>query len=123
MMFVNCPVYVDQESGVRCWLPAEIRCRFIMRSTDGPLESVMIRCSAGHCFNGPIESLTWKSTDQHVPYTARLVSRAGSEPEISRLNTAPAYYLGHTADVWITITRLRRISATSKTFSKLNDRN
>ena len=28
-------------------LPAEVRCQFTMRSTDGPLESVMIRCPAG----------------------------------------------------------------------------
>jgi hypothetical protein len=42
----------------RCGLPAEVRCRFIMRSTGGPVESAMIRCPAGHWFTGPIESLT-----------------------------------------------------------------
>ena len=41
-----------------CGLPAEVRCRFIMRSTDGPLESAMISCPAGHWFTGPIEFLT-----------------------------------------------------------------
>jgi len=30
-----------------------------MNSTDGPLESVMICCPAGHVFNGPVESLTF----------------------------------------------------------------
>jgi hypothetical protein len=42
MMFLDCPAYLD-EAGARCGLPAEVRCRFIMRSTDGPLESAMIR--------------------------------------------------------------------------------
>jgi hypothetical protein len=32
--------------------------RYLMRSTDGPLESVRIRCPRGHWFNGPVESLT-----------------------------------------------------------------
>ena len=54
MMFLYCPAYLDQDSAVRCGLPAEIRCRFTMRSTDGPLESAMIRCPAGHSFTGPI---------------------------------------------------------------------
>jgi len=39
MMFLDCPAYLDEEGAVRCGLPAEVRCRFIMRSTDGPLES------------------------------------------------------------------------------------
>ena len=30
-----------------------------MDSTDGPLESAMIRCPAGHVFNGPIEFLSY----------------------------------------------------------------
>ena len=63
MMFLNCPAPLNQEGTVRCGLPAEVRCRFIMRSTGGPLESVMIRCPAGHYFNGPIESLTFDSAD------------------------------------------------------------
>jgi len=64
MMFLNCPAYLDQEGAVRCWLPAEVRCRFTMRSTDGPLESAMIRCPAGHHFSGPIGSLTWAVHDR-----------------------------------------------------------
>ena len=36
MMFLNCPAYLDHEGTVRCGLPAEVRCRFTMRSTDGP---------------------------------------------------------------------------------------
>jgi len=59
MMFLDCPAYLDQDGAARCGLPAEVSCRFIMNSTDGPLESAMIRCPAGHWFNGPIEFLTW----------------------------------------------------------------
>ena len=37
---------------------AEVEGRYLMRSTDGPLESAKIRCPRGHFFNGPVESLT-----------------------------------------------------------------
>ncbi len=56
MMFLDCPAYLDQDGALRCGLPAEVRCRFTVRSTDGPLESAMIRCPAGHYFCGAIES-------------------------------------------------------------------
>jgi hypothetical protein len=72
MMLVDCPAYLDPERTVRCGLPAEVRCRFTMRSTDGPLESAMIRCPAGHRFNGPIESLTGDSKDKHDPGHRRI---------------------------------------------------
>ena len=62
MMFLYCPAYLDQNRAVRCRLPAEVRCQFTMRSTDGPLESAMIRCPVGHAFNAPIEFLTWEKT-------------------------------------------------------------
>jgi len=139
MMFLNCPAYLDQDSAVRCGLPAEVRCRFTMRSTDGPLESVMIRCPAGHYFSGPIEFLTRDSTDNHDPGPAGLGSRAGrdplqrghdgrhggggsalrdfpAEPERKgrRPNTAPAYYLGHPAALWITAMRPRRRRTASR---------
>src|SRR5271165_7076126 len=52
-MFLDCPAYLDDEGAVRCGLPAEVRSRFMMRSTDGPLESAMIRCPVGHWFNAP----------------------------------------------------------------------
>src|SRR5262249_42255693 len=118
--------------GERCGLPAEVRCRFIMRSTSGPLESAMIRCPAGHSFDGPIEFLTWERTDKHDPVTAAAASRArrdglrGSHDgragtsgsairdpgergqEIRRPNTAPAYYLGRPASMWIAVMRPRR---------------
>ena len=59
IMFLDCPAYLDDEGLARCGLPAEVHCRFIMDSTDGPIESAMIRCPAGHRFNGPIEFLTY----------------------------------------------------------------
>src|SRR4029077_7449169 len=79
MMFLDCPAYLDRDGAVRCGLPAEVRCRFTMRSTDGPIECAMIRCAAGHWFNGAIDSLTWDSTDNHDPGAARLGSRAGRD--------------------------------------------
>ena len=78
-MFLNCPAYLDHEGAVRCGLPAEVRCRFTMRSTDGPVESAMIRCPAGHCFGGAIESLTWDGKDKHDPGTAAAASPAGRD--------------------------------------------
>jgi hypothetical protein len=139
MMFLNCPAYLDQDGALRCGLPAEVRCRFTMRSTDGPLESVMIRCPAGHYFNGPIESLTRDSTDNHDPGPAGLGARAGrdslqrghdsrhggsgsalrvlpAEPErkTRRPNGAPAYYLGRPAGLWITAMRSRRRPTASR---------
>ena len=65
MMFLNCPAYLDEDGARRCGLPAEVRCRFTMRSSDGPVEGAMIRCPSGHWFNGPIEFLTWESNDKH----------------------------------------------------------
>jgi len=56
-IFLDCPAYLDEQGHVRCGLPAEVKRRFIMRSTGGPLESVMISCPAGHFFNAPIEFL------------------------------------------------------------------
>ena len=129
MMFLTCPAYLDQDRAIRCGLPAEVRCRFTMRSTDGPLDSVMINCPVGHHFSGPIEFLTPHSTDNHDLGTAGAGSRgacdslqrghdgggsarrefpAEPEREARRPNTAPAYYLGHPAAQWITAMRPRR---------------
>ena len=139
MIFPNCPAYLDQEGALRCGLPAEVTCRFTMRSTDGPLESVMIRCPAGHYFSGPIEFLTRDGTDNHDPGPAGAGSRTGrdslpcghdghhggggsarrdcpAEPERTdrRPNTAPAYYLGRPAALWITAMRPRRRPTASR---------
>ncbi len=133
MMFLDCPAYLDQDGALRCGLPAEVRCRFTMRSNDGPVEAAMIRCPAGHYFCGAIESLTWDGKDTHDPDPAGPGSRAGrdslqrghdgrhggdrsrsgdvpAEPDrdVRRPNTAPAYYLGRPAALWITAIRPRR---------------
>ena len=48
VMFVDCPAYMDRTGSVRCGLPAEVQGRYVMRSTDGPLESARIRRSEEH---------------------------------------------------------------------------
>jgi hypothetical protein len=133
MMVLDCPAYLDQDGTVRCGLPTEVRYRFIMRSSDGPLESAMIRCPADHWFSGPIGSLTWDSKNEHDPGTAAAASTArhGSLPRthdgrdsgggfalhefpaepgqaVRRPNCAPAYYLGRPAHQWITAMRRSR---------------
>jgi hypothetical protein len=57
MMFLDCPAYMDRYGTARCGLPAEVEDRYTARSSDGPLESVKIRCPRGHWFNGPLDSL------------------------------------------------------------------
>ena len=78
MMFLDCPAYLDDGGARRCGLPAEVRCRFTMRSSNGPLEAVMIRCPSGHWFNGPIEFLTWDGKDNHDRGAAGAGSGAGA---------------------------------------------
>ena len=58
MTFLDCPAYLDDDGAERCGLPAEVQARVTTRSSDGPVESVKIRCPAGHWFNAPIEFLT-----------------------------------------------------------------
>jgi hypothetical protein len=126
-MFLDCPAYLNDDGNERCGLPAEVRRRFTMRSTDGPLETAMIRCPVGHWLNGPIECLTLPggaTPDQgHVAVDARARrdritsehdrpdSREGRvvqdvpwkpEQEIAGPNGAPPYYLGRPAWLWIT---------------------
>jgi len=112
-MFLDCPAYLDQEGAVRCGLPAEVRSRFTMRSTDGPLESVMIQCPSGHWFNGPIGSLTFESRQQHAPTTTAGASGAGQDSRICRPNGAPPYYLSRPAWLWISAMTPRRRRAAS----------
>jgi hypothetical protein len=61
-VFLDCPAYMDQHGTVRCGLPAEVEFRYMASSTEGPLESVKIRCPRGHGFNGPVQSLTCEVT-------------------------------------------------------------
>lgn len=55
--FLDCPAVPEQEGTAQCGLPAEIKYRYVTGSTDGPVESAMIRCALGHWFNGPVEFL------------------------------------------------------------------
>lgn len=48
--FLGCPAYIDTHAKMRCGLPAAVTCLYVMNSTDGPLESAMIRC-----FSGPFQ--------------------------------------------------------------------
>jgi len=139
MMFLDCPAWLDHDGAARCGLPAEVRCRFTMCSTDGPAESATIRCPVGHYFCGDIESLTWDSKGMQNSGPAAMTSRSGPDsvryshdgrdsmdgpaaryfpaepdPEISRPNTAPAYYLGRLASLWITAMRPRHRRTTSR---------
>ena len=59
-MFLDCPEYLDGREAARCGLAAEVEDRYTVNSSDGPVESVRIRCPAGHFFNGSLESLTWE---------------------------------------------------------------
>jgi len=76
MMFLDCPAYLDEEGALRCGLPAEVKRRFTMRSSDGPLEAAMIRCPSGHWFNGPIEFLAPGKRAKHDPGHAEVASSA-----------------------------------------------
>jgi hypothetical protein len=72
---VACPAFLGHDGAARCGLPAEVEARYIVRSTDGPLESARIRCPRGHWFNGPIESLS--APESRRNRSLRSLSRAG----------------------------------------------
>ena len=82
MMFLDCPAHLDEDGARRCGLPAEVRCWFTMRSSDGPVEAAMIRCPSGHWFNGTIESLTWDKIPPQPPSEKQAVTaaKAPSQP-------------------------------------------
>jgi len=52
--FMDCPEFLGTRRQFRCGLPAEVEQRYTAGSTDGPLESVQIRCPRGHWFSGPV---------------------------------------------------------------------
>ena len=80
VMFVDCPAWMDQTGSARCGLPAEVQGRYVMRSTDGPLESAQIRCPLGHCFNGPVESLTLEERPDPAAERAAIARLKGTVP-------------------------------------------
>jgi len=65
MMFLDCPAWWDQDGTVRCGFPPRSDGGTPCAQPAGPLEGVMIRCPAGHWFNGPNEFLAWESSDRH----------------------------------------------------------
>ena len=67
VMFLDCPAYMDEQGTARCGLPAAVQYRYMVTSTDGPLESAKIRCPRGHWLNGPVEALTWENTRARPP--------------------------------------------------------
>lgn len=69
-MFLDCPAYLDGGRTARCGLPAEVEARYTVCSTDGPLESAMIRCPRGHWFNGPVEFLVVRKADSTAVYAS-----------------------------------------------------
>ena len=85
MEFLACPAYLNDDGSARCGLPAEVTCRFTMRSSDGPLESVMIQCPARHRFNAPVEFLTFD--DGSAP--SRTGTSAAPAPETTAAPTQP----------------------------------
>jgi hypothetical protein len=84
MMFLDCPAFSDRDLTLRCGLPAEVRRRFTMPSTDGLLECATIRCPAGHHFNAPIEFLTWNGKGQGDPGATTADSRSVRDSQGSR---------------------------------------
>jgi hypothetical protein len=133
MTFLDCPASLSEDGSARCSLPAHVASRYTMRSTDGPIECATIRCPAGHWFNGPIESLTRTRGNNHDLGTAAQAATSARDsaqpsrdrrdsgtgfasleipgwpqPLVRRPNTAPAYYLGRPAEVWINALRPRR---------------
>ena len=67
LAFLDCPAWLDDQCLARCGLPAEVLRRFVIESTSGPLESVMIKCLAGHFFTAPIEFLSLESDTVTAP--------------------------------------------------------
>jgi len=76
-MFLDCPAYLDRQGAARCGLPAEVAARYIMSSTDGPLECARISCPRGHHFNGPVEYLTVPGSAPVAATPASLLPRRG----------------------------------------------
>ena len=79
VMFLDCPAYMDDLSVARCGLPAAVEYWYTVESSDGPLESVKIRCPRGHGFNGPVEYLTFTSGGQSAHTLAPGYSNRGQQ--------------------------------------------
>jgi hypothetical protein len=86
--FLDCPAWLDNHGTARCGLPAEVEYRYVVESTDGPLESAKIRCPNGHWFNAPLESLLW---DEDSRATAARGPNAHSHAARGRVWDPPAH--------------------------------
>jgi hypothetical protein len=89
VMFLDCPAYLDRTGAARCGLPAAVEYRYAMQSTDGPLESVKIRCPRGHCFNGPVESLLWDQAGKDAAADQVKVPARPARPGLPRPVSGP----------------------------------
>jgi hypothetical protein len=49
-----------------CEVPAEITERFSLPSTDGPVDHIVLRCVAGHCFRMAADLLPSRQRQQLV---------------------------------------------------------
>ena len=70
--FLDCPAYLDRHGTARCGLPAVVEYRYPIRSTEGMLDGVKIRCPRRHWFLGPVEALVMPGRPEAaVPAVAR----------------------------------------------------
>ena len=74
--FLDCPAHldrhVDRHGTARCGLPAVVEYRYPIRSTEGMLDGVKIRCPRRHWFLGPVEALVMPGRPEAaVPAVAR----------------------------------------------------
>ena len=49
---------MDMTTCPECGVPAEVRDRHVLSSTDGPIEHARVRCVDGHCFFLPVASIS-----------------------------------------------------------------
>jgi hypothetical protein len=77
MVFLDCPAYLDKDGAARCGLPAEVSRGFTRGSTDGPLESAVIRCAASSKPSASA-SLTLKGPARRPPRRSRPARARGT---------------------------------------------
>lgn len=56
---------MDTTSCPDCGRPAEVADRFVLDSTDGPIEHLQVRCVSRHCFVLPASTLERGKTCVH----------------------------------------------------------
>ena len=60
-MFLDCPAWLDNDGTVRCGLPAEVKRRYITRSTDGAPRKHHDQLPCRALVQRPIEYLTQRA--------------------------------------------------------------